>query len=304
MVNWKGLTRYSPFTTHYSSLTKSIKMSNPIYPCLWFNGKAKEAASFYCSVFPSSRITADTPMVVTFEAAGQKFMCLNGGPDFTPNPSISFFVVCETGEEVEQTWTKLLDGGSVMMPLDKYEWSEKYGWLQDKFGISWQLFRGKLEEVGQKFSPSLMFTGEQHGKAEEAIRYYTALFEPSSVTGILKYGKNDGDTEGTVKHAQFKLANHVFMAMDSSFSHGFSFNEAISFVVECKTQEEIDFYWNRLTDGGTESRCGWLKDKYGLSWQIVPTILGELMSDRERAPRVLKAFMQMKKFQIEELVNA
>lgn len=279
-------------------------MKQPIYPCLWFNGNAKEAAQFYCTVFSDCVITADTPMVVNFEASGQKFMCLNGGPTFAPNPSISFFVVCETIEEVQAAWRQLTDGGKVMMPLDSYPWSEQYGWVQDRFGISWQISYGKLENVGQRFTPTLMFTESQKGKAEEAINFYTSVFEPSSVVGILRYGPNDGDVEGTIKHAQFKLAGQVFMAMDSSINHGFNFNEAISLVVECNTQEEIDFYWNRLTEGGAESMCGWLKDKYGVSWQIIPSILKELMQDRERATRVMNAFMQMKKFDIEELANA
>ncbi|MBD0285901.1 MAG: VOC family protein [Flavisolibacter sp.] len=279
-------------------------MNNQIYPCLWFDGNAKEAAAFYCSVFSNTRITADTPLVVTFESEGQKFMCLNGGPMFQPNPSISFFDLFEKVEEVEQAWEKLSKEGRVLMPLDKYDWSEKYGWVQDRFGISWQLSYGKWSDVGQKFTPMLMFTGAQSGKAEEAIRFYTSVFNPSSVVGILKYGAQDGDTEGLVKHAQFKIRDYVMMAMDSSMAHGFEFNEGISLVVECTTQPEIDMYWDRLTEGGEESMCGWLKDKYGVSWQIVPSVLGSLMTDKERAPRVTKAFMKMKKFNIEELENA
>lgn len=283
---------------------KNHSTNKPIYPCLWFNENAKEAADFYCSVFGQSAITAATPMVVTFTMHGQKFMCLNGGPAFTPNPAISFFVVCETAEEVESAWAKLVDGGNVMMPLDRYPWSEKYGWVQDRFGFSWQLAHGKLADIEQKFSATLMFTGAEAGKAEEAIGYYTSVFTPSGVKGVLRYGENDGDTSGLVKHARFKLAHTVFMAMDSSFPHGFGFNEAISFVVECEDQETIDYLWSTLTEGGTESMCGWLKDRYGVSWQIVPTVLGKLMQDREKAPRVMKAFMKMKKFNIEELVSA
>lgn len=140
-------------------------MSNPIYPCLWFDGQAKEAADYYCSVFKDSKILSENNMVVNFELNGKKFMALNGGPHF-------------------------------------------------------------------------------------------------------------------------------------------KFNEAVSFVVECDTQEEIDHYWNKLTEGGSESMCGWLKDKYGVSWQIVPAILGKLMSDPEKAPRVVQAFLQMKKFDIEALLKA
>jgi predicted 3-demethylubiquinone-9 3-methyltransferase (glyoxalase superfamily) len=283
---------------------KNKPMKNQIYPCLWFDGKAKEAAEFYCSVFKKSSITSDTPMVVTFESSGQKFMCLNGGPEFNINPSISFFVLCETEQEVDNAWKKLEENGSVLMPLDKYEWSEKYGWLQDKYGVSWQLAMGKMQEVGQKITPTLMFTGEQAGKAEQAIQFYTNVFDNSSITGILRYTAGDNDVAGTVKHAQFILNDQVFMAMDSSLPHQFGFSEGLSLVVECKNQEEIDYYWNKLTEGGEEGVCGWLKDKFGVSWQIVPAVLGKLMDNPDKAPRVVQAFMQMKKFDIDKLVNA
>lgn len=279
-------------------------MNQPIYPCLWFNGNAREAATFYCSVFSHSKITADNPLVVLFESSGQQFMCLNGGPEFVFNPSVSFFVVCESESEIDSTWKHLAEGGKVLMPIDKYDWSEKYGWVQDKYGVNWQLAFGKMQEKGQKFSPVMMFTGEMQGKAEEAVHYYTSVFKPSSITGILKYTAEDDDKEGTVKHAQFRLGQNVVMAMDSSLPHGFSFNEAISLVVECDSQEDIDYYWSKLSEGGTEGHCGWLKDRYGMSWQIVPVVLKKLMSEPERSARVVQAFMQMKKFNIDQLMRA
>jgi predicted 3-demethylubiquinone-9 3-methyltransferase (glyoxalase superfamily) len=140
-------------------------MTNQIYPCLWFDGQAKTAADFYCSIFENSKITVETPLVVNFELNGRKFMALNGGPHY-------------------------------------------------------------------KFSP------------------------------------------------------------------------ATSFVVECETQEEIDFYWEKLGEGGVYNQCGWLDDKFGVSWQIVPAILGKLMADPEKSARVMQAFLQMKKFEIEKLINA
>ncbi len=278
-------------------------MKKQIYPCLWFDGKAKEAAGFYCSVFNDTKITAENPLVVTFESAGQQFMCLNGGPQFTINPSISFYVIYESESEMDTAWEKLLEGGMVLMPYDKYEWSEKYGWLQDKFGVSWQLTLGKLKDVGQKFTPSLMFTGQQAGKAEKVIEYYTSLFEDSSVVAINRYTAEDPDTEGTIKHAQFKLKNQVFMCMDSSLSHNFGFNEAVSLVVECDTQNEIDYFWEKLSAVSEAEQCGWLKDQFGVSWQIVPSVLKKLMSDPARSERVVQAFMKMKKFDIEALEN-
>ncbi|MHC1776210.1 MAG: VOC family protein [Lentimicrobium sp.] len=140
-------------------------MKNDITPCLWFDGKAEEAAKFYCSVFGNSKIISSNPMVTSFELDGKRFMGLNGGPLF-------------------------------------------------------------------------------------------------------------------------------------------KFNEAVSFVVNCETQDEIDYFWDRLTEGGEESQCGWLKDKYGVSWQIVPSVLEELMSDPMKAPHVIEAFLKMKKFDIETLLKA
>jgi len=279
-------------------------MKTPIYPCLWFDGNAKEAAGFYTSIFKDARITTDTPMVVNFELGGQKFMGLNGGPQFKPNPSISFFVVCESEAEIESTWQKLVEGGQVLMALEKYDWSEKYGWLQDRFGINWQLSFGKLSDVGQKSTPVLMFTQNVAGKAEEAIGFYSSIFPDSSTTGILRYSAQDHDQEGLIKHAQFRLGGNVFMAMDSTLDHKFTFGEGISLVVECKDQQEIDHYWNALTRDGQESMCGWLKDPYGVSWQIVPSVIGELMSEPRKASGVMNALMGMKKLKIDELVRA
>ena len=190
------------------------------------------------------------------------------------------------------------------MPYDKYNWSDKYGWLQDKFGVNWQLSLGKIADIGQKVTPALMFTGEQAGNAEKAIKYYTSVFDSSSVVAIHRYTAEDPDTEGTIKHAQFKLNNQVFICMDSSLSHNFGFNEAVSLAVECDTQEQIDYLWEKLSAVPEAEQCGWLKDQFGISWQIVPSVLKKLMSHPARSERVVQAFMKMKKFDINVLLNA
>ncbi|HOZ70724.1 MAG TPA: VOC family protein [Chitinophagaceae bacterium] len=281
-------------------------MSNNIHPCLWFNGNAKEAAEFYCSLFPESRITFDTPMVVNFYLHGQKFMGLNGGPMFKFNPSVSMFVTSENNEEIDALYAKLIEGGMVMMPLDKYEWSDYYAFVQDKFGLAWQLYKGSYSAVNQKITPCFLFTDDHFGKAEAAVNYYTALFPSSSINGILLYQPDEGEqVAGKVKHSQFIIDDKVFMAMDGAGNHGFSFNEAISFVVECKDQEEIDKYWNQLTaNGGAESMCGWLKDPFGVSWQIIPAKMGQIMTDSGNGAGAMKALMQMKKIVIAELESS
>ncbi|WP_339874726.1 VOC family protein [uncultured Algoriphagus sp.] len=280
--------------------------TNPIYPCLWFDGNAKEAATFYCSVFSDSSIQDENPMVVTFKSADQKFMCLNGGPEFKFTPAISFYTIIPDEGKIQETWDKLIENGRALMPMDSYPWSQKYGWLQDKFGVTWQLTIDQPEYSNQKFIPALMFSGTNFGKAEEAIDFYSDIFGNSETKLISKYPEDDPNgQDGTINHAQFALNGKLFAAMDSAIVHNFDFNEALSFVVECRDQEQIDYFWEKLLeDGGKESQCGWLKDKFGVSWQIVPEILPKLMSDPERSQRVVKAFMKMKKFDIEELKNA
>lgn len=279
-------------------------MNKPIYPCLWFDGNGRQAAELYCSAFKDTIITSDNQMVVMLDFSGQRIMFLNGGPHYKINPSVSFMVVCKTEEELDKAWKILSKDGTVLMPVDNYAWSKKYGWVQDRFGVNWQLSFSDSAIANQKITPALMFTGENSGKAEEAIKYYTSLFEESGVVMISRYKKTDNDIEGNVNHAQFTLNKQLFMAMDSSMMHKFSFNEGISFVVECDSQKEIDFFWDNLTEGGKESQCGWLKDKYGVSWQIIPSILNELMSDINKSERVMNAFLKMKKFDIEKLINA
>ncbi|MEX0967921.1 MAG: VOC family protein [Bacteroidia bacterium] len=278
-----------------------------ITPCLWFDSNGKEAAEFYCAIFSNARITTDTPMVVMFEVAGEQVMCLNGGSKFRPNPSISLFYISESKEEIQKIWEALSKGGNVLMPLDAYPWSDQYGWLQDKYGVSWQLSSGKLEDVGQHITPCLLFTGEQLGRAEEALNHYTYIFNNSKVDGIMRYDANSApDKEGTVMHAQFGLNGYKLMVMDSAQDHRYEFDEGVSLMIECKNQEEIDHYWNRLTEGGAESMCGWLEDKFGVSWQVVPENLGELMGsgDPEKSERVMNEILKMKKIDVATLERA
>lgn len=277
-------------------------MNNNIHPCIWYDGNAKAAAEFYCNLFPNSKVTADTPMVVNWELYGQKFMGLNGGPMFKTNPSISFLIICDDDNEIENLWKGLSEDGMVMMPLDKYDWSERYGFCQDKFGLAWQIMKGKYSDVNQKITPTLLFVGDKYGKAEAAVKYYTDVVKPSSVDGILLYAENEGPAAGSVKHSQFVLDGKVFMAMDGYGAHAFTFNEGISFVVECKDQKEIDYYWNTFTSGGgQESMCGWVKDKFGVSWQIIPENIGAIMMDPVNGQKAMQALMQMKKIEIAKL---
>ena len=276
---------------------------NP-YPCLWFDNNAKAAATFYGSIFNHSKIVNENQTVVRFEIENQIIMGLNGGPVFQKNPSISLFVTCETHEEIETLFSKLSEGGKIMMALDEYPWSEKYGFFSDQFGVCWQLMLGEIPPNGQKIMPCMLFVGAQYGKAQEAIQQYTSIFPNSKIEDLSIDESEDLQQAGSLKFGAFTLGNHLFAAMDGFGEHQFQFNEGVSLVVECDTQDEIDAYWSQLTEGGSESQCGWLKDRFGVSWQIFPSILSELMSNPEKAPRVVQAFMKMKKMDIETLLKA
>ena len=299
-------------------------MNNPqkIVPWLWFDGQAEEAAHFYTALFPNSRIgsmlyhgeegqdipgqTPGSVMTVDFQLAGYRFMGLNGGPMFAFTPAISFYVVCETEAEIDTLWAGLGKDGSVLMELAPYDWSAKYGWLQDKYGLTWQLSLGKLADVGQKITPFLMYVGPVFGRAEEALKLYTAIFQDSAIDGI-RHAPSDGASGPTIQHAQFSLSQEKFMAMDSGHTHAFNFTEAISLEIVCDTQAEVDYFWGKLTaDGGEEGPCGWLKDKFGVSWQVVPRVLYELLNDPDkvRVQRVTAAVFQMQKLDIAALQRA
>ncbi len=276
-------------------------MANQLYTCLWFNGQTAEAAEFYCSLFEQSKIVAKNPIIAKFEIAGTTIKLLNGGALFTKNPSISFFVKCETKEEIEKMWHALLDGGKAMMALDKYPWSEQYGWVEDKFGMTWQLFLAKLAPGEQKVIPSILFTNEVYGRGEEAIRFYSSVFADSKIMLTEVYGEGEPQPAGKLKFGSFELNKAQFAAMDGPGNHNFQFNEGISIVVECEDQNEVDYYWEKLSEGGYEGQCGWLKDKFGVSWQIVPVVLNELMRNPTTAEKARNAFMKMKKFIIKDL---
>ena len=140
-------------------------MQNNLYSCLWFDGKIKEATQFYCSLFPNTKIHAENNIITKFELEGTIVKLLNGGALFKLNPSISFFVKCETKAEIEKLWASMLDGGKVMMNLGNYPWCEQYGWIEDKYGMTWQFFLGSLAPEEQKIIPCMLFTNEVFGKA-------------------------------------------------------------------------------------------------------------------------------------------
>ncbi len=305
-----------------------------ITPHLWFDKEAKEAAKLYTSILPNSKITNVTTIhavpsptgdsdIVSFELAGQPFMAISAGPEFKINPSVSFFINFDPSREpdarsrIDAVWDQLSQGGTVLMPLQEYPFSKHYGWLQDKYGVSWQLSLTNPEgEERPAIVPSLLFVGAVCGKAEEAIRFYLSVFKnapsgsapaESRMGAINRYGAGqEPDKEGTVAFADVKLSGTWLAAMDSAHDHRFAFNEAVSLLIPCETQEEIDYFWDKLSADPKAEQCGWLKDRFGLSWQVWPTAMGEMMEQGtpEQVAHVTRAFLPMKKFDIAKLEEA
>lgn len=294
-----------------------------IVPHLWFDKEAKEAAEFYASAFPDGMVTSVTTLhgtpsgdcdVVAFSLAGYEFAAISAGPYFKLNPSISFFINFDPSrdqqarEHLDALWAKLSEGGKALMPLQEYPFSKWYGWIQDRFGVSWQLILTDPNGEERPFIvPSFLFVGAVAGKSEEAGDFYMSVFGDSKRGTVARYPKGmEPDKEGTIMFSDLMLEGQWFAAMDSAHKHEFAFNEALSFMVRCKDQAEMDRYWEKLSAVPEAEQCGWLKDKYGVSWQIVPTDMDEMMrkGTPEQIARLTEAFLKMKKFDLAKLKAA
>ncbi|RYD99237.1 MAG: VOC family protein [Sphingobacteriales bacterium] len=283
-------------------------MNQDIYPCLWCNNNAEEVAAFYAEAL-QAKITTSNAVVVNIEVAGDRIMLLNGGAQFTKNPSVSLMLICHSTEELHQYWDALVKEGVPLMPLNAYPFADLYGWVRDKYGMTWQLYFKAGYTAEQRITPTLMFINKNNGKAKEAINLYTSIFADSGIDGIMYYRDGEGgDEPDHIQHAEFRIKNYKIACMDSSLDHRFDFNEGISMVAMTQNQEETDHLWNHLiANGGSESRCGWLKDKFGLSWQIVPKRLAELIGDQEnraKSKAAMNAMLQMNKIVIADLEAA
>lgn len=294
-----------------------------IVPHLWFDKEAEEAATFYCSIFPNSNIRektvlTDTPdgdsVVMTFNLSGHDFMAISAGPIFKLNQSITFILNfdpsqdAQAAEHLKEMWDKLADGGTVLMPLQEYPFSKQYGWIQDKYGVGWQLILTDPSGEPRPFiTPSLLFADTNTNKAEEAMQFYLSVFKNTKQGTLARYPEDTGPAKkDSLMFADFMLENQWFALMDSGVEQPFVFNEALSLLINCDTQEEVDYYWEKLSVVPEAEQCGWLKDKYGVSWQVSPTALNDMLNHGtpEQKERVTQAFLKMKKIDLAELEAA
>ncbi|MDQ4214878.1 VOC family protein [Microbacterium capsulatum] len=298
-------------------------MSQRIIPNIWCNRNAEDVGSFYASVFEnaSSRVTARYPteglpdfqqsfageaVVVDVDIDGYRISLINAGNEFHPNPAISFLVTVDPlrfgGDEhaargwINRAWTLLGEEGLVLMDIGEYSFSGLYGWVEDKYGVSWQL---KLVDPAADpvppITPTLLFGGAVQGKGDEAIELYTSLLPDSGVGRVVQYSvQGEADAQGSIRFVEFRLAGQGLAAIDSDVDRDFSFTPGLSLQVDCDGQDEIDRLWDALSAVPSAEQCGWLIDRFGVSWQIVPANMAELM----QRPHAYEHMMRMKKLVI------
>ena len=303
---------------------KVVTVSQKIIPNLWFDGNAKEAAEFYVSIFSMAKILsteyypdtkeegladfqadmAGKELTVEFAIENFRFVAINADSTFRFTPSISFMLnfdpsrYAHAAEYIDRVWDALADGGKVLMPLQEYPFSKRYGWIKDKYGVTWQLILSKPEgELRPFIVPSLLFGASVQNQARGAMEYYISVFQNSRLGMLAPYPEQTGPAvPGAVMFGDCMLENQWFVAMDSGVDQSDTFNEAVSFAVLCKDQAEIDYLWKKLSSYPENEQCGWCKDKFGVSWQIVPENMNELM----KTPDAFKIMMNQHKIVIDE----
>lgn len=277
-------------------------MNSKIIPHLWFDTEAQEAAEFYVSLFENSKIKngsqvhgtpSGSTQIVDFILAGTHFQAISAGPYFKFNTAISLMVYCTSKAEALGLWNKLKQDAHIIWDLAPDKYNLCHGVLSDKYGLSWQIL-ASLDFSSQQIVPNLSFSGQ----AQEAMAYYGQVFSNSYIKSI------DLNEDSSIMHAEFKIEDLLLTSRDDKASP--SFNEAFSFMIMCSNQEEINFYWYILSDDPKAEQCGWLKDKFGLSWQIVPKVLPEMLrlGNKQQKNAVTQAFLSMKKLDIKTLEKA
>jgi predicted 3-demethylubiquinone-9 3-methyltransferase (glyoxalase superfamily) len=288
-------------------------MMQRIVANIWSNRNAEEMGAFYADALPDTEFEVEArypeeglldfqqefagqALTVTVMVSGTKLTLVNAGDEFRPTPAISFMLnfdparfggsspdaVASATINLDRTWDALTDGGVVRMELGEYPFAQRYGWVEDRYGVNWQLMLTDPEGEPRPFVvPALMFGGDAQDKAAEAADFYVGAPTGPASAEALAYG-------------EFRVGDQWFMATDFGADHAFSFSEGVSLEVQCEDQAEIDRLWNALSAVSEAEQCGWLKDRYGVSWQIVPTDMAELMA----RPGAFEHMLEMKKLVI------
>lgn len=290
-----------------------------IIPSLWCAGDPDQMVSLYERAFEDvrRRSTSHYPteglldfqkdmagaiLTIEFSVFDYVFVLVNGGPAFTPNPSVSFMVrfsdehFLDPEEALRAAWDVLIDGGKALMPLGTEDLGSLFGWVEDKFGISWQLMleddpENEVAAERPRVHPALLFGAPAFGKAAVARERYLEVF-PHSRIGITAQSPADGSL--AFGDAQF---GDDWLAFQDAEQAPFAFNEAVSFIINCTDQQEIDYFWEALSRVPESEQCGWCKDEFGVSWQVTPLDMEDLTS----SPDAYAAMMGMKKIDLNVL---
>lgn len=307
--------------TESANNSTSQEDAQRIVPNLWFAGNAEEGGNFYAEVFRGARVgdiqrypteglldfqkeLAGQPLTVDVELPDLKISLINAGNEFHPNPAGNFMInfdpsrFDDAAEYLAQMHAALSDGGTELMPLGEYPFSPKYAWVTDKFGVSWQLMLTDPAGEPRPFViPSLMFCGPAQNRCAEAVEHYLATIPGSRWGNRFDYPEATGPAKpGSVMFSDFQLAGQWFTAMDSGVEQPFTFNEGFSLMISADGQAELDRLWSALSKVPESEQCGWCKDEYGLSWQVIPANMGELMS----RPGAYEKMMSMHKIEIDK----
>lgn len=278
-----------------------------LIPFVWCQNtpkhNAESMAKHYLSIFVWSRLLSFDSMVTQIEIFGCALWLLNGDDQLSPNPSISLSLRIKDKKLTKKIRDALSCWWEVLMEYEAYDWSPGYGRCNDCFGVSWQVMYDDREETtNHTMIPSFMFTHENAWRAQEAMKLYCDIFPDSGIQDLRRYEAGGENVEWTINHGEFTLAGQQFIAMDSAMDHGFIFDDGVSLMVITDGQQETDSYRNALVaEWGIERECGWCCDKFGVSRQIIPIQLTQLMSDHDRADEVIENLMSMKKIVIADL---
>ncbi|MBO4106971.1 VOC family protein [Streptococcus suis] len=284
----------------------------PIIPHLWYDTEAKEAVAFYVDLFGGkidwTYTITDTPSgdsdLIQFPLGDMTLVAISAGPYFKLNESMSLMVNVASKDEVTRLYQALSEGGRILMPLGEYPFSPYYVWLEDRFGLSWQLSYAPDLDKPYQFDICLLFSQEQVGLAQPMLDYYKDKLPQASVGQLSYYGEGEAAVEAAkLNYAELLVAGQKMIVMDHGYGGEASFNEAFSLMVYVDSQDELNFYYDLLSAVPEAEMCGWVKDQFGISWQIVPRILMEAYdtASPETVKAVNDAVLQMRRLDFDQI---
>lgn len=284
----------------------------PIIPHLWYDTEAKEAVAFYVDLFGGkldwTYTITDTPSgdsdLIQFQLGDMTLAAISAGPYFKLNESMSLMVNVASKDEVTRLYQALSEGGRVLMPLGEYPFSPYYVWLEDRFGLSWQLSYAPDLDKPYQFDICLLFSQEQVGLAQPMLDYYKDKLPQASVGQLSYYGEGEAAVEAAkLNYAELLIAGQKMIVMDHGYGGEASFNEAFSLMVYVDSQDELNFYYDLLSAVPEAEMCGWVKDQFGISWQIVPRMLMEAYdtASPETVKAVNDAVLQMRRLDFDQI---